>query len=335
MQTIKLGLFGLALGHPLGFADYLATRGFVPTFLVIDETQAEEVTRRDTLLAKWPDLTVVPDAEAMLAGGVGAVFCASQTNRHVEDCRPFITNRIPLFIDKPLATDYAQARQILNLVEEYDAPMMSCSVRRFSENYNALFEQISAGRVGTVLFAECYEPHGTTPGYWQDRKETSGGLVVNYGVHVVDPIVRALGTEVRRVQCYAAKNVLPDVDSEDTAVMLLQYANGAIAIGKVSGAYHYGQGKPVPTVGHFSVHGSDAALETFFDETDVKVYRGGNFGVSPAYYTKAGDHATLDAFAEMARTGTRPIPLADMDAVMRILDAARRSIDSGAEVTLA
>jgi len=336
MTAPRLGIFGLALGHPLSFSAILAEQGMVPSCLVFDANQPEEVDRAAQLRQRFPSLAVAADAREMLSRGVDAVICSSQAHRHLTDIAPLLEARVPLFVDKPLAPDYDQARRILDLAAQHDAPFFSCSARRFSGNYNALFDTIRAGKIGPLLWVECFEPHGTRPGYWQDVKRRSGGLAVNYGVHVVDPIVRALGATPRAVHAFAARRVLTEVDSEDTAVISIQFADGVIALGKVGGGYHFGCGKPVPTVGHFVAHGADGALETFIDETDVKVYRGGNFGVDEtAYHYKGGYQGLLAAFQTMIRTGQRPVSFSVMDAAMRILDAARRSIDTGTVIALA
>lgn len=329
MAEKRLGIVGLALGHPIGFADRLARMGFRPTALVRDEHEEEERRRTAILTEKWPDLKVYGTVGALISGGIDCVICSSQAWRHLDDCRELIENRIPLFIDKPLAPGRELAEKILNLVEKHDAPMMSCSVRRFSANYGALIEAVRANKAGTLLWAECFEPHGTTPGYWQDVKSKSGGLIVNYGIHTVDPIVRLMGTNVASVFAVKSKNVLTDADSEDTGIVTIRFENDTVAVCKVSGAYAFGTGKPVPTVGHLKVHCSGAALETFIDESDVKVYRGGNFGVDRAYSDKAGDLAALSSFADMTVTGKRPVPIGEMLATMKILDAARRSADTG------
>ena len=333
MSPTKLGVLGLATGHPLAFTEELRGHGFELACLAFDDTQEEERQRAATLQQKYPSLEVVAGAAEMLARGVQAGMCSSQAHRHLEHVRPWIEARLPFFLEKPMAPDYASARAILDLVEQHDAPMMSCSVRYFSRNYRDLMEVMRSGKIGTPLFLECFEPHGAHPGYWQDLKSASGGLVINYGIHVADPLVEALGTDLRAVHAFGGKQVLPDVDSEDTAIFTAQFGSGAIAVGKVSGAYHFGAGKPVPTVGHLIVHASEGTLETHIDETDVKVYRGGNFGVSASLDPKTGVPAAMAAYVEMVATGQRPIPVAHMDAVMKLLDAARRSIDTGQVIT--
>lgn len=334
MPSTTLGLVGLSTSIPGGVLDLLVPQGFTLVALAYDDTQEEERQRAADLQAKFPDLEIVPDAAALVDRGVQAALCAPQAHRRLEASRPLIAARIPTVIDKQLAPDYARARQILDLVETHDAPLMAGSSLRFSRCYTDLRQMLHAGKIGTPLFAECFIPHGTTPGYWQDLRSASGGFCVNFGIHVVEPLIAALGPEVVSVHAYAAKQILTDADSEDTLVVTAQWASGAIGIGRASAGYRYGEGRPSPTVPSFAVHASDGALEAFVDESDVKVYRGGNFGVTDSYHHDSGMVGYAAAFAEMVRTGVRPIPLAEMDMVMRVLDAARTSITTGQTVSL-
>jgi predicted dehydrogenase len=336
MTAKRLGIHGLALGHPIGFAKHLVEGyGMEVSFLAYDESQEEERSRKDTLMKTYPSLSIVRDANEMIERGVDAVFCASQAHRHYELCAPYVESRIPLFIDKPFANNYEQAKKILDLTKQHDAPMMSCSVRRYAEGYNHIFSAIGDGRAGVPLFAECFEPHPCPPGYWQDRIESSGGFVVNYGVHVVDPIVKALGTDIESVYATASKNSVPDMYSEDTGIIHIKYRNGPTAIGKVSGGYEEDLGHVRPSQGHFILHASKGILQSFIMESDVTYYNSAVFRGAPGvYHRRSGTAGTLDAFATMVEAKQRPIPLTDMDAVMRILDAARRSIGTKSVVTL-
>ena len=334
MPPTSLGVVGLSTSIPGGLIDLLAPRGFVLTALAYDDSQEEECKRAADLQAQWPGLEIVPDAAALVDCRVEAALCAPQAHRRLDAARPLIEARIPTVIDKQLAPDYARARAILDLVEQHGAPLMAGSGLRFSRCYADLCEIVRAGKIGAPLFAECFIPHGTLPGYWQDLRSASGGLCVNFGIHVVEPLIAALGPEVVSVHAYAAKQTLADSDSEDTMVVTAQWASGAIGIGRVSAGYHWGQSPAIPTVSSFAVHATEGALETFVDESDIKVHRGGNFGVTGSYELNSGMPGYADAFVRMVETGERPIPLAEMDAVMRVLDAARASLDTGQAVAL-
>jgi len=47
--------------------------------------------------------------------------------------------------------------------------------------------------------------------------------MVNFGIGVASPIVHALGTEVEEVKAFGSRSALPDMDSEDRAVLSRQF----------------------------------------------------------------------------------------------------------------
>jgi len=330
MKNFSFGIIGLALGHPLGFAKEIMALGASIDYLVYDKSQKEEQERAETLLKTYSTLKVLANPSELIRQKVDAVLCSSQANRHFELCAEIIKSKIPLFIDKPLAPDYVLAKKIIDLAEEHQAPVMSCSVRRYSENYVSIAGLLNKGKLGQIAFAECFEPHGIPyPGYWQDLIKKSGGLAVNYGIHVIDPLVMLLGYDIESVHAYGSKHIVTELDSEDTAIITMKYKDGRIAVGKVCGAYDYSKMPRVASVGNMVVHGTEAVVETFIDESDVKIYRQGNFGLTPTYFRRAGSPGAIQAFVNMIEDNILPIPYQEMAMVMKILDAARKSIDTG------
>lgn len=332
-HEIRLGIVGLALGNPLGFFPLLETRGVNLAAIAFDPEEEEEAKRAETISRQWPEVQVVQSPAEMLRLGVDLIICSSQAHRHWELCREIIESRVPLFIDKPLAPDYASALRILDWVEKHDAPVLSCSVRRYSDNFTQLLQWVAEGKVGRTLFAECFVPHGTKAGYWQDVRATSGGLTINFGVHAVDPLIAGFGPHVKTVFAHGAKKAMPGSDSEDTSIIQMQFDDGLIALAKICGGYAYGKKQPLPTADHLAVHGTEGALETYLDESDIRHFNAGVFGIS-GNHLRSGTAQTMDRLVEMTRTGKRPVSLEEMDAVMKVLGAARDSIDCGRMINL-
>src|SRR5699024_1700841 len=50
---------------------------------------------------------------------------------HADLARPFIEAGMPVFIDKPMTTVYADAVALFDLAEKHNAPLMSSSALRF------------------------------------------------------------------------------------------------------------------------------------------------------------------------------------------------------------
>lgn len=117
---------------------------------------------------------VVPRPEDLI-GRVDAVLLARDDARnHRALAAPFLAAGLPVFIDKPLALDVAEARAILGL-QRRPGQVFSCSGLRFAREFRPT-EDLSR-RVGRILRFE-----GESVKDW-DR----------YAIHVIDPLLALLG----------------------------------------------------------------------------------------------------------------------------------------------
>src|SRR5260221_13542689 len=93
---------------------------------------------------------------------VDAVLLESLDGRpHLEQARPVIRARKPLFIDKPMAGSLHDCIEIFRLAREANVPVFSSSALRFSKATQAARNGSTAGK---IVYAETYgsaerEPH--------------------------------------------------------------------------------------------------------------------------------------------------------------------------------
>ena len=123
-----------------------------------------------------------------LCQNVDAVLLESVDGRpHLEQARPVLRARKPLFIDKPIAGSLRDAVEIFKLAKEQGAPVFSASSLRFSTNTQA----VHRGSLGKVSYAEVYGPCELEPHhpdlFW-------------YGVHGVEALYTIMGTGCQTVQ---------------------------------------------------------------------------------------------------------------------------------------
>ncbi len=86
----------------------------------------------EEIRTKW-SVEIVPDIPTLLSK-VDAVLLTSVDGRvHLEQARPVIAAHKPLFIDKPLASTLADAREIARLAKDAGVPWFSSSSLRFGE----------------------------------------------------------------------------------------------------------------------------------------------------------------------------------------------------------
>jgi hypothetical protein len=134
---------------------------------------------------------IVDSIEALLPK-VDVVLLESVDGRpHLEQVKPVLKARKPVFIDKPVAGSLADAIQIYDLAKKYQTPCFSSSSLRFSKG---IAEMRSNPNVGEVLGCEAHSPC--------PLEERHPDLFW-YGIHGVEMLFTIMGTgceSVTRVQ---------------------------------------------------------------------------------------------------------------------------------------
>ena len=106
---------------------------------------------------------------------------------HLEQVKPVIAARKPVFVDKPIAGSLRDAIEMFRLAKAAKVPLFSASSLRFSTNTLA----VRAGAIGKVKYAETYGPCEIEPHhpdlFW-------------YGVHGTESLFTVIGTGCRTVQ---------------------------------------------------------------------------------------------------------------------------------------
>jgi predicted dehydrogenase len=171
-----------------------------------------------TLRDQW-QVEIVADIPALLAR-VDAVLLLSVDGRpHLEQIRPVIAARKPVFIDKPLAASLKDAREIYRLCAEARVPCFSASALRFYPGIQAM--KTTAGEIiGVEAFAPAtLEPHHPDL-YW-------------YAIHGVEILYTLMGPGCRWVQ---------RTFTDDQDVIVAQWSDGRTATlrGTRKGPHLYG-----------------------------------------------------------------------------------------------
>jgi len=146
-----------------------------------NETSASRVgeyTR--TLSEKW-GVEIVNDIPALVAK-VDAILLESVDGRpHLEQLKPVLAAKKPVYIDKPLAGSLKDAREIVRLVKESGVPCFSASSLRFWPTVAKLKGADSVGKIlGVDAYSPCHLEAHHPDLYW-------------YGVHGVETLFTLMG----------------------------------------------------------------------------------------------------------------------------------------------
>jgi predicted dehydrogenase len=163
---------------------------------------------------------IVDSIEALLKK-VDVVLLESNDGRvHLQQALPVLKAKKKMFIDKPIAASYADAKAIFAAAEKYNTPIFSSSSLRYIDG----MADAIAGKNGKIIGAQTYSPctlEKTHPDfYW-------------YGIHGVEMLFTLMGPDCKSVT---------RVHTDETDLAIGTWDNGRIGAfrGTRSGKKDYG-----------------------------------------------------------------------------------------------
>jgi len=193
-------------------------------------------------------------------------------------------------VQKPIATDLATARQMIDVAKRGDILLGVVSQHRFDDASLFLSEAITAGRLGRLLECDCYVKWYRPPEYYARPgkgtwKSEGGGALINQGIHQLD-LLRWFAGPVREVFGAWQLGGLHKIEAEDTVSAVMKYANGATGIVQASTAIWPGYPERI------EIHGTNGSAVITGDRLttwDVRHDAGPPPPLSPAIQSGASD----------------------------------------------
>lgn len=201
MNELRLGIIGLSPGngHPYSWSaifngyerQAMKACGFpvIPRYLdrqswpdaQIEGARVTHVWTQDLAIsrsiARASRIPHVAAALRDLTESVDAVLLARDDSQsHLDHAAPFLDAGIPIYIDKPIATNRVALHR-LREQEQYEGQIFTCSALRYAQEMQ-LSDELHA-RIGRIKFVEAL-----TPKAWN-----------TYAVHVIEPVTAMLGSD--------------------------------------------------------------------------------------------------------------------------------------------
>jgi predicted dehydrogenase len=326
---VRVGLVGYGMAGRGIHAPLLREAG-----LEVSVVATSDPGRRRELAEDIPGTEAVDSAADVLARAdrIDVIVLASPTGAHVEQAIAAIDAGLPVVVDKPLATDAAGARQVVEHAERAGVLLTVFQNRRWDVEQLTLRALLDEGRLGEVFrFERRWERWRPQPkNRWRENVTSAegGGLLLDLQSHLVDSAVQLFGP-VRRVYAEIAART---TRADDEVFLAVEHAGG---VRSHLGA-HSLIGAPGPRT---RVLGRSGAYLVANFETDMTAYRDfadpdpsscGWFvaGEERTPVPRApGSHADFYRAVAAAVRGEGPVPVEPRDAVhvLDVLDAARRS----------
>lgn len=146
---------------------------------------------------------------------VDAAVIAVPTFAHLDVATDFLERGIPLLVEKPVAADAAQARQMAELAEQQSALLQVGHVERFNPALTAAWPLVGEPK---YIRAERFSPYAF--------RSTDISVVHDVMIHDLDLVLALVDAPVLQVQAFGVSLLGGHVDCVQTRIT---FANGCIA----------------------------------------------------------------------------------------------------------
>jgi myo-inositol 2-dehydrogenase/D-chiro-inositol 1-dehydrogenase len=160
---------------------------------------------------------------------VEAVVICSSTDTHAQFIEAAAEAGKHIFCEKPIDYDLRKIDQALAAVERAGVKLQIGFNRRFDPSFKRARDMVAEGKIGQPHLVRITSRDPAPPPL--DYIRVSGGIFLDMTIHDFDMARYLIGSEV--VSVYAVGGVLVDprigeAGDVDTALVTLQYANGAL-----------------------------------------------------------------------------------------------------------
>ncbi|RYG24090.1 Gfo/Idh/MocA family oxidoreductase [bacterium] len=324
MAALRLGVAGLTHGHIGGLArSFREHSGFEPVAVADRTALLDGFEGFPNKYKEWREML---DQERL-----GALVVTSDNVESVEIAVEALRLGIPCLIEKPMASNAADAEKLLKAQRVSNAALFINWPLVWSPWLYDFKSRIDAGEIGHAFHFRYRNGHhgpkeiGCGPefvGWLYDEKLNGGGAIADFGSYGCVAARYLLGMP-ESVFCVRGNYTKEYEIVDDHATIVLKYPKADAVLEGTWATFGFDSGP------NAVVHGSKGTLAAFGKEVEKAVAGSDRVRTEPSSVPASGP---AEAFLRCIQTGERPFGIADPELAAdacRILDAAIRSSFTG------
>ena len=184
----------------------------------------------DRLQEAWTTYNVdgFPNLDACLAATKpDLVAIASPTNFHVDQAILAFKAGCDVFCDKPVAPSLAEADRMIESATAHGRKLMVYQPHRVTPAAVAIRDLISRGLIGPVCSMKFRSASYVRRNDWQAFVKHGGGMLNNYGAHLIDQALYFSESRAARVSC-CLRTIASLGDADDYVKAIIETESGTV-----------------------------------------------------------------------------------------------------------
>jgi UDP-N-acetyl-2-amino-2-deoxyglucuronate dehydrogenase len=197
--------------------------------------------------------------EMMRSADIDVVSVMTESGLHAAHVVALAPYRKHIVVEKPMALTLSDADRMIHACDRNGVKLFVVKQNRFNVPVQKTREALEAGRfgklvLGTVRVRWCRTQEYYNQDSWRGTWALDGGVLANQASHHIDLLEWMMG-EVDSVFAMST-TALVNIEAEDTAVVNLRFANGALGVIEATTAT-----RPKDLEGSISILGEKGAVE--------------------------------------------------------------------------
>jgi predicted dehydrogenase len=223
MKTLRAALIGLGrIGWQYHLPNLARHEGFEPVAVVDPLAERREEARASYGVAGFED-----HRSMLAAASPDLVVIASPTPFHVEQALDAFAAGCDVFCDKPVAASLADTDRMLAAASDAGRKFMAYQPHRTHVECVALLDILSRDLIGPVYMVKAASTRWRRRNDWQAWRANGGGMLYNYGAHMIDQLLYVTASTARTVSC-SLRSIASLGDADDVVKAVVETAGGAI-----------------------------------------------------------------------------------------------------------
>ncbi len=176
--------------------------------------------------AKEAGLHCFASAEEIWADpSVGAALIATPNDVHAEYAEKAASAGKHIICEKPIGLSVAQAEEMYAAAERAGVVFAVHQNRRWDDDFLTVKNIVANGSVGDVYRVESRVMGGNgIPGAWRKERARGGGMMLDWGVHLIDQMLQMIQSPVSSVYC--EYSYIYGEEVEDGCRLSVRFENG-------------------------------------------------------------------------------------------------------------
>jgi len=155
------------------------------------------------------------------------IVIASPTPFHKEQAILAMEAGCNVLCDKPLASNLEDVDLMIEAMKRYNRKLMVYQPLRFTSEFLALKSIVDSGIIGKTYMIKGAYSNYTRRNDWQAFLKNGGGMLNNYGAHLIDKMLVLANSKAERIEC-ELRTIAALGDADDVVKAIITMENGVI-----------------------------------------------------------------------------------------------------------